>query len=601
MSEFLAAALAYAGLGLHVIPLHGKKPYFENWPQVATSDPVQILRWWTQNPDDNIGVATGKASGVFVLDVDKQNGGEDALETLILRHGRFPDTWQDITGRGGFHMFFRYPSFPVGNAPLVSGIDIRGDGGQVVVPPSIHPDTKKHYIWDGLDDISRDNIAEAPVWLLDMLQAKHGKPMVREVPSKIPYGTQHLVLLSIAGKMRRMGLTSSEIFAALWKINCERCEKPPSAEHVQQIADSMMRYAPDDKGVIRASLTIDNELQRLQQQKAQAQKKAEDRKRTDPWEASKLDGLEVYNSAETNHNAIVERFLTKGYTLLAGRAKGGKSVMGYQLSLCVANGVPIRGLEGRAVLPGKVLHVALEDGQVRTRSRLHKLLLDSGDDRLRNIEFRFASLPFEQGGRQQLEKRVEEMRPTLVLVDTLRAIVNGGSTQEKTDVVGTEYRWAEAFHHLAQTYDAAVVVLHHTNAAGGVAGTYAMSAGADSIWKLKRDVGSKQGTLEIMGRDTEDTVLSVEFSGDPYEFGWRITGEGNEVGSQPQLELKEILEHEGPQTLNQLCVKTGKKYCEVMRLCKQMNLPMTAERKFYVQIQRAEAAWATKSSPTLNA
>jgi len=138
MSEFLEAALAYADLGLSVIPVRGKKPYFDNWPEAATADRETIRRWWIQNPHDNIGIATGSKGGVFVLDVDIKSGGRETYETLRTRHG-FPETWQSITGSGGSHLYFRYPNFPVANAAgIYPGIDIRGDGGQVVAPPSVH-------------------------------------------------------------------------------------------------------------------------------------------------------------------------------------------------------------------------------------------------------------------------------------------------------------------------------------------------------------------------------------------------------------------------------------------------------------------------------
>src|SRR5688572_11715553 len=117
-SEFGQAALRYANLGLCVIPLHprDKKPMYANWPEVATSDQSVVSRWWQQSPTANVGIATGKRSGVFVLDIDPKNGGDDSFEVLVNKHGRFPETWQQITGSKGLHLFFRYPAFSVSNA-----------------------------------------------------------------------------------------------------------------------------------------------------------------------------------------------------------------------------------------------------------------------------------------------------------------------------------------------------------------------------------------------------------------------------------------------------------------------------------------------------
>lgn len=127
-SELSGSALRYARLGLCVIPLEvrKKKPMFSNWPDVATKDAAIVERWWKQTPEANVGILTGRKSGVFVLDVDTKNGGEETYDSLLMKHGQFPDTWRQITGGGGFHLFFRYPAFPVRNCTsLFPGIDIR--------------------------------------------------------------------------------------------------------------------------------------------------------------------------------------------------------------------------------------------------------------------------------------------------------------------------------------------------------------------------------------------------------------------------------------------------------------------------------------------
>ncbi|MCC6344274.1 MAG: bifunctional DNA primase/polymerase [Bryobacterales bacterium] len=201
----LESALEYAHLGLSVIPLHGKRPYFENWYDVATRDENTIQHWWTQNHNDNIGIVTGIKSQVFVVDVDPRNGGEDSIDTLFTRHGRFPTTWEAMTGSGGRHYYFRMPAFPVGNVVgFAPGIDIKGTGGQVVAPPSIHPDTGKRYEWDGLNDIQDEPLAEAPRWLLDAVRERTESKKATSPPIalKIPKGVQHITLVSLAGRLR---------------------------------------------------------------------------------------------------------------------------------------------------------------------------------------------------------------------------------------------------------------------------------------------------------------------------------------------------------------------------------------------------------------
>jgi hypothetical protein len=127
----------------------------------------RIVRWWREQPAANIGLVTGQASGVLVLDVDPGHGGEEALTTLAQRYGELPASRRVRTGGGGFHAYFRLPSDGyyascVGLDGL-KGIDVRGDGGYVVTPPSCHA-TGTRYRWED----ERVPIAPAPAWLLDL-------------------------------------------------------------------------------------------------------------------------------------------------------------------------------------------------------------------------------------------------------------------------------------------------------------------------------------------------------------------------------------------------------------------------------------------------
>ncbi len=153
------AALAYARHGWQVIPLNGKIPRTEYGYKDATTDPGIIEAWWNKWPDANVGIVTGAVSGLVVLDVDRH--GEDGMKTLAdleREYGSIPSTLQVKTGGGGIHYYFRYPK--EGKAPcrtrIYPGIDIKGDGGYVVAPPSLHPDTHRPYEW-----IPRDSVEDS--------------------------------------------------------------------------------------------------------------------------------------------------------------------------------------------------------------------------------------------------------------------------------------------------------------------------------------------------------------------------------------------------------------------------------------------------------
>jgi len=160
MSKLLDHALGYAKLGWRIVPLHninakgqctcqrkscdgpGKHPRIKDWPNQATTDETVIRAWWTRWPDANIGMAMG---GGFV-DIETEVDCAENLAWLEAKLGPLPDTVSWLSGGGGLHRVFR-TALPIGNLASIgqeilgvpkTGIDVRGEGGQAVMPPSSH-------------------------------------------------------------------------------------------------------------------------------------------------------------------------------------------------------------------------------------------------------------------------------------------------------------------------------------------------------------------------------------------------------------------------------------------------------------------------------
>lgn len=148
----LAAALSYARRGWPVFPCRprGKEPLTAHGFKDATTDPATIRSWWQRWPDANVALATGRVSGLVVLDVDMDKGGLDSLRTLVDRFagGELPEGPAVQTGGGGYHLYFAYPAAPVpcSAGKAGPGLDLRGDGGYVIAPPSVHPSGGR-YTW----------------------------------------------------------------------------------------------------------------------------------------------------------------------------------------------------------------------------------------------------------------------------------------------------------------------------------------------------------------------------------------------------------------------------------------------------------------------
>ena len=149
----------------------GKHPLTTNGVKDATTVPEAIKGLWEGRPQANVGICTGRESGITVLDVDPRNGGSDSLAQLITQYGELPETLVCGTGGGGLHFYFQHPEqFQLkGKVPGYAGLDIKSDGGYVVAPPSRHH-SGGVYRW--LSDWRTTNIAPVPEWLLELIRVE---------------------------------------------------------------------------------------------------------------------------------------------------------------------------------------------------------------------------------------------------------------------------------------------------------------------------------------------------------------------------------------------------------------------------------------------
>lgn len=162
----LAAALDAASRGFRVFPVRrdSKIPWRAGWQEAATVDATQIEAWWSENPNWNIGVATG--DGLLVVDVDVKDGKQGAESLAMLEMMGLPETMRVRTPTGGVHVYLatdRRRSGRAGNIKDLPGLDTRGDGNLVLWPGS--------YIGRHKYELTDDRpIAPSPSWLLDAVE-----------------------------------------------------------------------------------------------------------------------------------------------------------------------------------------------------------------------------------------------------------------------------------------------------------------------------------------------------------------------------------------------------------------------------------------------
>jgi hypothetical protein len=247
-----AQALAYGRRGWKVFPLAPKskvpligKRFGGRGCLDATRDSAQIGKWWAACPQANIGIATGAPSGFFVLDVDPHHQGDKTLAALIQRHGPLPNTLVSLTGGGGCHYLFRHVA-GIGNSArrLGAGLDVRGDGGYIVAPPSVH-ENGRIYAWDANRCPDAAAIADASLWLLRRVQAagtaKAERPenWRRFVSQDVPEGGRNNAIARLAGHLLRRRVDPLVVLDLVRCWNTARCRPPLNDAEVVRTVDSI--------------------------------------------------------------------------------------------------------------------------------------------------------------------------------------------------------------------------------------------------------------------------------------------------------------------------------------------------------------------------
>lgn len=217
----------------------------------GVGQPETIEEWWRRQPLANVGVRTGHVSGIVVVDLDPRHGGTAAFAALVRRNGALPVVPFALTGGGGAHLYFAYPDTPIANSAgkVAEGVDVRGDGGYVLAPPSLHASGRR-YQWKRGRSPQEAELAPPPDWLIRLMSKR---PQRTDEPTAtvagddgapIAEGARNSTLTSHAGAMRRRGMTASEIVGALRVMN-NRCNPPLADRDVERIAASVARYAPE--------------------------------------------------------------------------------------------------------------------------------------------------------------------------------------------------------------------------------------------------------------------------------------------------------------------------------------------------------------------
>lgn len=432
----------YLNKGWKVIPLHYPLPSGkcscgnENCPSIGKhptitwkgigdqpQDIEEVIKWWKDDPEYNIGILTGKQSGIVVIDVD----GPEGIESL----GKFdcPETPTVLTGKGK-HLYYAYPGLPIKNAVrLLPGIDIRGDAGYVVAPPSGHMNGRQ-YKWYG--NTQNIPLAPLPSWVNQLLNRESSKteanrpdhPTVRE-------GGRNNRLTSIAGTLRQKGAEFDEIRENLLQTNEKICDPPLPYCEIENIVKSICKYPSGRLGQDQKNRSITSLV-----------------KGFTPSKDSRLE-------------SICGLFLKGGVSLIAGYPGAGKTIFLLDLASRLSLGQETLDIldepKKQSVLfvEGDIIREIMYD-----RARL--LDLSANNSRLKLLALHdviTAGLELDLSSRHssvQIMELVQHINPDLIILDSLASLHSGDENDNKA-----MRKVMMSLLDLANNTGAAIVAVHH--------------------------------------------------------------------------------------------------------------------------------------------
>lgn len=486
------AALEYAERGWPVIPLHsptahgcscgragcespGKHPRTSHGLKDATCDPAIIREWWARWADANVGVVTGPESSILVLDVDGRQG-EQSLVELERSGCPLPDTFTVKTGGGGQHIYFLWPDGAnVRNSAsrIAPGLDIRGQGGYVVAPPSVHASGARYEI----NELAIPPVP-CPEWLVSLIrvanagQTRHSEP---EVGAVLEHPNRHPHLCSLAGTMHKRGMEPAAIEAALLAENAAKCSPPLSEERVKALAHDISTRYPNARNKEQAS---GFRLERLG---------------------------DLLAKPEAPPDYLVGGILVRGtVSAVVAKPKVGKSTFARALCLAVAKGTDFLG---RQVQQGSCIYLALEERAEEITADFRAM----GADGEEPIDVHADTAP--AGAIFTLVALVRDLRPALVVIDPLFRLAH----------IRDEKAYAEVYAALGPLIDAAretnthILLTHHSgkaqkgDAIDSPLGSTALGGAVCTLIVLKRfDSYRSVQTVQRIGADMPETVLAFD-------------------------------------------------------------------------------------------
>lgn len=284
-----------------------------------------------------------------------------------------------------------------------------------------------------------------------------------------------------------------------------------------------------------------------------------------------VSAAELYRGDIVRLRPLFQDLMWDGLTMLVAKPKTGKSWLALQCAVHIAGGRQVEGMT--ALDTGPVLFGAFEEPAARTMARLRKLAPPG--EWCKNLHFLYDLLPLMGGGADQLSAVMEQVRPRLLVLDTLTALLKGGGGKRENDVFRSQYAEVSCVRKLTETYRTGSLLVHHArkgiadSGVEAVAGTGGVAAAIDCLWYLKKKPEG-EATLEVVGREAEEKTLALRFEQEP--FGWQVMGDdAAQLVNVERRQIIELLREEGALTPAQIAAELAKSRPAVRMLLKRMR------------------------------
>ena len=457
------------------IDVTSKIPLIKDWQRFSQVLPTlkEAERWWGMWPKANIGGPTGPLWGV-ALDIDPRHGGYDELDS---RAHKIPHTVTNLTGGGGAHYLFRHPGFQVVNhVALLRGVDVRGDGGQIVLPPSVH-ESGKEYAWEQSSRPDQVRLAPLPEWLLDELHARQNGSA--KVPSEkrwqglLHEGERNDTITSMAGELIARGVKPDTILEICLAQNAARCQPPLKESEILGIVGSVSRYDPRKVSANYVSGVLAERNFRF------------------------YTGAEIANMTSPNTKFVWDPYIPAGaLTEVVGKIKAaGKTTLVTHMCRAVLDGLPFLGT---STTKSSIIYLT-EQGPQSFRQALARA------DLLQREDF-FVLYWRDTVGISWLEiaraaiMEAKRQRAGLLVVDTLPRFA--GIRGEGENTSGAALEAIESLQHAAADGLGVIVVRHERKSGGEIVdsgrGSSAFGGAADVVLSVRRGEGNTRSSVRIL-------------------------------------------------------------------------------------------------------